>query len=161
MLRFLAFLRIFMTAEGRSSAMHKYFSHAQPDNNALGIYDKRPATLLPRHRTSCLACPSGGFLSCLCVIFSRTIRRPHNVNRLPLKRVHCGRRKTQRERGERERGSGCAATKVVRPQMLLLRFRLSAGSPWQRTTGCPPSVSVRLCAALRLCVVDIIAAIKP
>lgn len=36
-----------MTAEGRSSAMHKYFSHAQPDNNALGIYDKRPATLLP------------------------------------------------------------------------------------------------------------------
>lgn len=153
MLRFLAFLRIFMTAEGRSSAMHKYFSHAQPDNNALGIYDKRPTTLLPLPRTSCLACPSGGFLSCLCVIFSRTIRRPHNVNRLPLKRVHCGRRKTQREREERVGRSGCAATKVVRPQMLLLRFRLSAGSPWQRTMGyglpsvrlrpslcCPPSV---------------------
>lgn len=157
MLRFLAFLRIFMTAEGRSSAMHKYFSHAQPDNNALGIYDKRPATLLPLPRTACLACPSGGFLSCLCVIFSRTIRRPHNVNRLPLKRVHCGRRKTQRERGEREgegvRGhKGCPAANVA-PSFSIKR-RKSVATDY----GLP---SVRLCAALRLCVVDIIAAIKP
>lgn len=50
MLRFLAFCRIFMTAQGRSSAMHKYFSHAQPDNNALGIYDKRPPAPVPHTR---------------------------------------------------------------------------------------------------------------
>lgn len=39
-----------MTAQGRSSAMHKYFSHAQPDNNALGIYDKRPPAPVPHTR---------------------------------------------------------------------------------------------------------------
>lgn len=149
MLRFLAFLRIFMTAEGRSSAMHKYFSHAQPDNNALGIYDKRHAPPSPPSRTACLACPSGGFLSCLCVIFSRTIRRPHNVNRLPLKRVHCGRRKTQREKGrewEGERGhKGCPAANVA-PSFSIKRRKSVAtdyGLPSVRlrpSLCCPPSV---------------------
>lgn len=127
MLRFLAFCRIFMTAEGSSSAMHKYFSHAQPDNNAPGIYDKCPAPLpILDHRPLPVRASggSGGFLSCLCVIFSRTIRRPHNVNRLPLKRVQ--------PRSGNMATKGCPAR-----QMLLLRFRLSAGSPWQRTTDYP------------------------
>lgn len=147
MLRFLAFLRIFMTAEGRSSAMHKYFSHAQPDNNALGIYDKRPPPS-PLPRNAYPACPSGGFLSCLCVIFSRTIRRPHNVNRLPLKRVHCGRKKTEREREERERvrgHKGCPAANVA-PSFSIKRRKSVAtdyGLPSVRlrpSLCCPPSV---------------------
>jgi len=80
----------------------------------------------------------------------------HNVNRSPLKRVHSSNHDD--------------ATKVVRPQMFFFRFRLSGGSLWQSLDSDPKSDSdseselkwkLKPWQERCLCVVDIIAAIKP